>query len=148
VHVVKILPPTWGLPGAIWRLNPSHQPVGALDPPAVTSVSAPNTRSLIYDHCGVGPGARPVLGQVPPEGAGGQVGLGPSRFLAGSDRQHQRGAGGGGGARRRPSGGQKAASKALYCIPGGGMQATDLRPRDWGEPREGCGEARAPIRDT
>jgi hypothetical protein len=27
--------------------------------------------------------------------------------------------------------------------PGGGwQQATDLRPRDWGEPREGCGEAR------
>jgi hypothetical protein len=25
---------------------------------------------------------------------------------------------------------------------------TDLRPRDWGGPREGCGEARAPIRDT
>jgi hypothetical protein len=42
-------------------------------PPAVTSVSAPNTRSLIYDHCGVGPGVRPaVLGQVSPEGAGGQ----------------------------------------------------------------------------
>jgi hypothetical protein len=28
------------------------------------------------------------------------------------------------------------------------QQATDLRPRDWGEPREGCGEARAPIRHT
>jgi hypothetical protein len=25
---------------------------------------------------------------------------------------------------------------------------TDLRPRDWGEPREGCGEARVPIRHT
>jgi hypothetical protein len=49
VHVVKILPPPWGLPGAIcWRLTPSNQPVGALDPPAVTSVSAPNTRSLVY----------------------------------------------------------------------------------------------------
>jgi hypothetical protein len=85
VYVVKILPPPWGLPGAIWRLTPSHQPVGALDPPAVTSVSAPNMRSPIYDHFGVGPGARPVLGQVSPEGAGAQAGLGSSRprFLAG-----------------------------------------------------------------
>jgi hypothetical protein len=42
---------------------------------------------------------------------------------------------------------QPKTKKAWHCIgqsPGGGwQQATDLRPRDWGEPREGCGEARA-----
>jgi hypothetical protein len=40
VHVVKILPPPWGLPGATWRLTPSHQLIGALGPPAVTSAAA------------------------------------------------------------------------------------------------------------
>jgi hypothetical protein len=83
VHVNKILPPPWGLLGATWRLSPSHQLIGALDPPAVTSVSAPNTRSLIFVHGGVGPEVRPVLGQVSPKGAGGQGGLGLSRFLVG-----------------------------------------------------------------
>jgi hypothetical protein len=85
VHVGKILPPPWGLLGAAWRWAPSHQLVGALDPPAVTSVSAPNTRSLIFAHGGVGPGRRPVLGQVSPKRAGGQGGLGSSssRLLAG-----------------------------------------------------------------
>jgi hypothetical protein len=82
VHVSKILPPPWGLLGAIWRLAPSHQLIGALDPPAVTSVSAPNTRSLIFADRGVGPGVRPVLGQVSPKRDGGQGGLGSSRFLA------------------------------------------------------------------
>jgi hypothetical protein len=76
-------PRPWGLPGAAWWLAPFHQLVGALDPPAVTSVSAPNTRSLVYDHCGVGPGLRPVLGQVSPKRAGCQGGLGSSRFLVG-----------------------------------------------------------------
>jgi hypothetical protein len=94
VHVRKKLPPPWGLPGATWRLVPSHQLVGALDPPAVTSVSAPNTRSLIFAHGGVGPGERPVLGQVPPKRAVGAKGawvrVGSWR---GSDRQHRRGAG-------------------------------------------------------
>jgi hypothetical protein len=61
VHVNKILPPPWGLLGATWRLAPSHQLIGTLDPPAVTSVSAPNTRSLSFVHGGVGPGVRPVL---------------------------------------------------------------------------------------
>jgi hypothetical protein len=57
-HLSKILPPLWGLLGAAWRLAPSHQLVRALDPPAVTSVNAPNTRSLIFaHHGGVGPGA-------------------------------------------------------------------------------------------
>jgi hypothetical protein len=36
----------------------------------------------------------------------------------------------------------------LTFLMGGWQQATDLRPRGWGEPREGCGEARAPIRHT
>jgi hypothetical protein len=110
VHVSKILPPPWGLLGTAWRLAPSHQLVGALDPPTSTSVSAPNTRSLIFAHGGVGPGVRPVLGQVSPKRAGGQGGLGSSRLLAGlrsaapaGDRGAQRSA-----ARK----GQKGASKA------------------------------------
>jgi hypothetical protein len=93
VHVKKKLPPPCGLPGAAWRLAPSHQPIGALDPPAVTSASAPNTRSQIFVHGGVGPGVRPVLGQVSPKRAGDQgvwVRVGSWR---GSDRQHQRGPG-------------------------------------------------------
>jgi hypothetical protein len=57
--------------------------IGALDPPAVTSVSAPNTRSLIFVHGEVGPGVRPVLGQFSPERARAQGGLGSSRFQAG-----------------------------------------------------------------
>jgi hypothetical protein len=106
----KILPPPWGLLGANWRLAPSHQLIGALDPPAVTSVSAPNTRSLIFVHGGVGPGVRPVLGQVSPKGAGGQVGLDSSRFLAGFRSAAPAGAG---GARRSAAReGQTAASKA------------------------------------
>jgi hypothetical protein len=39
-------------------------------------------------------------------------------------------------------------NQARSYIRGGWQQATDLRSRDWGEPREGCGEALAPIRDT
>ena len=62
-------PPPWGLLGATWRLVPSHQLIGALDPPTVTSVSAPNTRSQIFVHGG-GPEVHPVLGQVSPAGAG------------------------------------------------------------------------------
>jgi hypothetical protein len=53
-------------------------------PPAAADTKtqpAPNTRSLIFVDRGVGPGVRPVLGQVSPEGAGAHVGLGPSRFL-------------------------------------------------------------------
>jgi hypothetical protein len=85
------------LPGAAWRLSPSHQLIRAVDPPAVTSVSAPNTRAPIFVDRGVGPGARPVLGQVSPEGAaGGQVGLGSSQFLAGFRSAAPAGAGGGG----------------------------------------------------
>jgi hypothetical protein len=79
----KFLPPPWGLLGATWWLGPPHQLIGALIPPAVTSVSAPNTRSLIFVHGGVGPGVRLVLGQVSTKGAGAQGGLGSSRFLAG-----------------------------------------------------------------
>jgi hypothetical protein len=56
VHVDKILPPPWGLLGAAWRLAPSHQLIGALYSPAVTSVCAPNTGFLIFVHGGVGPG--------------------------------------------------------------------------------------------
>jgi hypothetical protein len=95
-------PPPRGLPGAAWRLVPPHQLIGALDPPAVISVRAPNTGSLVFVDRGVaGPGARPpVLGQVQvsPEGAGDQVGLGSSRFLA--ERQHQRAPGAPEGAAR------------------------------------------------
>jgi hypothetical protein len=84
--VNRILPPPWDFLGATWRLAPSHQLIGALDPPAVTSVSAPNTRSLIFVHGGVDPGVRPVLavlGQVSSGRAGGKRGLGSGRFLAG-----------------------------------------------------------------
>jgi hypothetical protein len=131
--VVKILPPPWDLPGAIWRLTPSHQPVGALDPPAVTSVS---------DHCGVGPGARPVLGQVSPGGAGAQVGLGSSRSLAGFQSAAPAGPG---GARRSAAArrGQKVASKVgtvssveatampLRCYCGALAPITVLRLNVW-----------------
>jgi hypothetical protein len=113
--VNKILPPPWGLLDATWRLAPSHQLVGALDPPAVTSVSAPNTRSLlIFVHGGVaGPGVRPVLVQVPPRGAGGQGGLGSSRFLAGFRPARTSPAGGGGAPEGAvPARGKKAPQKA------------------------------------
>jgi hypothetical protein len=94
VHVNKILPPPRGLLGATWRLVPSHQLVGALDPPAVTSVSAPSTRSLA-DFCSRrgGPGGAPFWARSP------RKGLGPKRVWVragswrGSDRQHRRGAG-------------------------------------------------------
>jgi hypothetical protein len=94
-NVDKNLPPPCPV-GPSWRhlavVVPIHQLIRALDPPAVTSVSAPNTRSLIFVHSGVGPEAvRPVLGQVtgPPEegwgvgGKGASSGLGSSQFLAG-----------------------------------------------------------------
>jgi hypothetical protein len=112
--LVKILPPPWGLPGAIWRLTPSHQPIGALDPPVVTSVSAPNTRFLIYGHCGGGPGgaSRPPGPGLPGRGwVPGGVGFEavPGGVLTGSTN----------GARGRPEerrpGGQKVASKAWHC---------------------------------
>jgi hypothetical protein len=99
VHVNKILPRPSGLLGATWRLAPSHQLIGALDPPAVTSVSAPNTRSLIFVHGGS------------PKGAGIKGGLDSSRFLAGFQPAAPAGAGGARGGAFR--GGQKDASKGL-----------------------------------
>jgi hypothetical protein len=114
VHVSKILPPPWGLLGATWRLAPSHQLIGALDPPAVTSVSTPNTRFLIFVHGGVGPGVRPVLGQVSPKGAGAnQGGLGPSRFMAGF---RPAAPAGGGGARRSDTTERKKSPQKLVRI--------------------------------
>jgi hypothetical protein len=43
----------------------------------------PEHEILIFADRGVGPGVGPVQGQVSPKGAGGQGGLGSSRFLAG-----------------------------------------------------------------
>jgi hypothetical protein len=65
----------WGLPGAAWRLAPSHQLIGALDPPAVTSVSAPNMRALIFVHGG-GAGGAPRAGPGLPEKGWGPRGFG------------------------------------------------------------------------
>jgi hypothetical protein len=59
-----------------WLGHPIH-------PQSPRSVSAPNTRSPVFVHRGVGPGMRPVLGQVSAKRVGGQGGLGSSRFLAG-----------------------------------------------------------------
>jgi hypothetical protein len=123
VHVSKILPPPWAffLLGAAWRLAPSHQLDGTPDPPAVTSVSAPNTRSLIFAHGGVGSGSgvRSILGQVSPKRAGDQGGLGSSRFLAGLQSAAPAGAG---GARRSTAHGrQKHASKGWH---GSNVEAT------------------------
>jgi hypothetical protein len=108
--VDKILPPLWGLPGAAWRLAPSHQLIGALDPPAVTSVSALNTRSLVFCRPRGGPGGAPRSGPGLPGRGWGPSGFGfesvPGGFLAGSNTR----------ARGRPKecghGGQKVASKA------------------------------------
>jgi hypothetical protein len=72
-------PPPWGLLGAAWRLAPSHQLVGALDPSRSHLGKRPEHEVPDLAHGGVGPGA-PRSG---PEGAGGQVGLGSSRSLAG-----------------------------------------------------------------
>jgi hypothetical protein len=84
--------------GPSWRrlaVGPILAADWALDPPAVTSVSAPDTRSLIFVDRGMGPGVRPGVRQVSPKGAGGQGGLGSSRFSwRGSDRRHRRRAGG------------------------------------------------------
>jgi hypothetical protein len=77
-------------------------------------------------HGGVGPGVRPVLGQVSPEAAGTQGGLGPSRFLAGFRPAAPclEPAGGGGGAKERAHGGKKVASRSKS---GGPFQKSYIR---------------------
>jgi hypothetical protein len=96
--VVPIPPADWGT-----RSTRSH-----------TSVSAPNTRSLIFVDREVGPGVRPVLGQVSPEGAWGKAGLGSSRFLAGffPAAQHRRGR----GSRRSAARGGKKSPQKWYPV--------------------------------
>jgi hypothetical protein len=112
--VNKILPLPWGLLGATWRLAPPHQLIGALDPPAVTSVSTPNTRSLIFVHGGVGPGVRPFWARSPRKGLGAKGAWVRFGSWLGSDRQHRRGSCY--RQHQRGRGGQKAAPKAWHCI--------------------------------